>query len=356
MKKMSLLAVVFFFLCFNNISAKEYPSIYKGIRPMGMGGAFVAVSNDSNALFYNPAGLADITERRVSLLNLGVEFGRKAYNTIKDARGVDFEDESETAGFLRDHIGEYSHVGANLVPFYSRPNFAFALIGTTSVNLQARNRQYPKLVIDAVGDAGAAIGYAHAFLDNTLLVGASGKFITRKSLDKEYSVLDITTDDFNDKIDNDTEDGIGGLLDLGLIYLLKDIQISTKNVDFRFGISAANLGNNDMGDAKNIDDHIDLGFAANIDNWMFALDYVDVFTQMNVGDEDATKRIRIGAEYAFKPYLLFRFGFYQGYTTFGIGLNKKNVQFDLLSYAEEVAAYSGQRSDRRYALRLGLGF
>ena len=42
--------------------------------------------------------------------------------------------------------------------------------------------------------------------------------------------------------------------------------------------------------------------------------------------------------------------------TSGIGLATKNVQVDLLTYAEEVGTYSGQRDDRRYIVRLGIGF
>ncbi|MBN2298105.1 MAG: hypothetical protein JXM72_05900, partial [Deltaproteobacteria bacterium] len=284
------------------LSAKEYSFIYKGIRPMGMGGAFVAVSNDANALFYNPAGLADISESRTSLLNLGAEVGKSAYSLFREARTVDFDNELETAEFLRDNIGEYCHTSVTFLPYYERPNFAFALIGTGSINFQARNRQYPKLVADAVGDAGAGAGYGHAFFDDSLLVGASVKFITRKSLDQEYTVLDIVTDDFKDMLDDDTVDGSGGLIDLGIIYVLRDFQVGEKDVDFRFGISASNLGKNDMGDARNIDDHIDLGFATNIGKLTFALDYVDITNQLGE-DKDITKRIRIGAEYAVKPYL-----------------------------------------------------
>lgn len=32
-----------------------------GVRPLGMGGAFTAVADDSNAVYYNPAGIAEIT-------------------------------------------------------------------------------------------------------------------------------------------------------------------------------------------------------------------------------------------------------------------------------------------------------
>ena len=54
MKKIFYLLLILFTL---SLSAEEYNMIYRGARPMGMGGAFTGVSDDENALFYNPAGL-----------------------------------------------------------------------------------------------------------------------------------------------------------------------------------------------------------------------------------------------------------------------------------------------------------
>jgi hypothetical protein len=42
----------------------------QGIRPLGMGDAFVAVVDDRNALYYNPAGLARLDRTRLSGLGL----------------------------------------------------------------------------------------------------------------------------------------------------------------------------------------------------------------------------------------------------------------------------------------------
>lgn len=39
-----------------------------GARPAALGGAFVGLADDSNALFWNPAGLADLTERQLGLM------------------------------------------------------------------------------------------------------------------------------------------------------------------------------------------------------------------------------------------------------------------------------------------------
>lgn len=49
--------------------AGEFLSIGVGGRPLGMGGAYVAIANDITAGYYNPAGLAQINYPEVSLMH-----------------------------------------------------------------------------------------------------------------------------------------------------------------------------------------------------------------------------------------------------------------------------------------------
>jgi len=49
--------------------AGEFMAIGIGGRPLGMGGAFVAVANDVTAGYYNPAGLANINYPQISLMH-----------------------------------------------------------------------------------------------------------------------------------------------------------------------------------------------------------------------------------------------------------------------------------------------
>ncbi len=49
--------------------AGEFLSIGVGGRPLGMGGAYVAIANDVTAGYYNPAGLAQITYPEISLMH-----------------------------------------------------------------------------------------------------------------------------------------------------------------------------------------------------------------------------------------------------------------------------------------------
>jgi len=333
----------------------EYPYIYKGFRPFGMGGAFVAVSDDANALFYNPAGLADIKNMRASIFPIEIEIGENAYDMYNDALDIDFDNEVETAEFLRANMGEKAHFALQTLPSFSMPRFAFCLVGTARTDLEVMDRQYPKLSTSVINDLGIGAGYGHPFLNNNLLVGGSLKYIKRQSLVEKYTVLDITSEDLDDKIQDDLEEGSGILADIGIIYKFDEMGVE----GFRLGICANNLIGSELGDARDINDHVDIGCAKDFDLWItkatFAADYTDIFSQLE-GDNDIAKRLRFGVEFKLPAILTVRAGFYQGYFTSGASIDAKGARLDVLTYAEEIGSYAGQRIDRRYAMRFILGF
>jgi hypothetical protein len=117
----------------------------------------------------------------------------------------------------------------------------------------------------------------------------------------------------------------------------------------------SNLIGNKLGSAADLDPHVDIGLASRSETFTFAVDYVDLFGQLD-DDNDVGKRIHIGIEYIPVKILTLRTGIYQGYPTFGIGLGTQLMQFDVLTYTEEVGTYSGQNKDRRYMLRMAFGF
>ncbi len=360
MKKPAILAILSLITLSATISyAEEYPYIYKGIRPMGMGGAFVAVSNDANALFYNPAGLSYITEKKLTLISVEAEESQGGYEAFKDALDIDTENSQETADFLRDYIGDYKHAAASSFIRYERPSFAFGIFGTAKYNFMARDYANPKLIVDDVQDIGGGIGYAHPFLENKLSLGASAKYVSRKSLNREYSLIDLAGSSFDEVLKDDrrknTDDGSGALLDLGVIYRFDEVKAGDKNIVFQVGMAVNNLIGADLGDAEDLKEHVDIGFSADLGSWRAAIDYVDLLKSYDE-DDDTGKRLRLGIEYTVRDYLTLRAGFYQGYPTFGASLGNKYAQLDLLTYAEEVGTYSGQNKDRRYQFGLSFGF
>jgi len=68
---MRILAIAMFCLCASGASAQEERAIDNfsgvGVRAMGMGGAFAGVADDVTAMYWNPAGLAQITDREIQV-------------------------------------------------------------------------------------------------------------------------------------------------------------------------------------------------------------------------------------------------------------------------------------------------
>ena len=96
--------------------AKAYPVLHRGVRPLGMGGAFTAVADDENALFYNPAGLSALKGLELGLLNPIVEVSKKSLDLIKDADDTDFDEIDEVADLMRKYIGDHQHARVALFP------------------------------------------------------------------------------------------------------------------------------------------------------------------------------------------------------------------------------------------------
>jgi hypothetical protein len=65
---MKILILVIILLLLNNSYADDFEFGSLGARPLGMGGAFVAISDDANCVYYNPAGLAILKTREETFM------------------------------------------------------------------------------------------------------------------------------------------------------------------------------------------------------------------------------------------------------------------------------------------------
>ncbi len=80
--KLSCFYILFTTLCFTPLTFAAFNDIGVGARPLGLGGAFVALADDSNAPNYNAAGLAYIEEIQIGATHAQRFSGLITYNTI----------------------------------------------------------------------------------------------------------------------------------------------------------------------------------------------------------------------------------------------------------------------------------
>lgn len=163
------------------------PGYVVGARPSALGGAFTAVADDQNALFYNPAGLAKLDSKFAALADMSATFsiGSGGFGAMVD----DFDKVAASAkgfssgGSTPDMIDKFAKIGdvvssrtaamgSKLQSYWAQQRWGFAATIGFDFGLGVHAKVLPELADMAVnGDLDARIGYAHPFLDGKLNLG-----------------------------------------------------------------------------------------------------------------------------------------------------------------------------------------
>ncbi|NKE71596.1 conjugal transfer protein TraF [Candidatus Manganitrophus noduliformans] len=340
------------FLGIGVAAAEEFPSLYRGIRPLGMGGAFITLSDDENAMFYNPAGLNDVSGfGGVDLLNPVVEFSENSNSLYQDLSDLDTDSEAAVAEFLSGMVGEHQHVRLAVLPNFYMHNFAIGALGQATVDMEIRNRANPEVPTRVLLDAGVLASGALGFFDGMLQIGVTGKYVQREGVDTVYDAADIAGTDF-DPLDESVKKS-DFALDIGT-------KINFKNsLKPSVALVVQNITDLDFEELGIIPQQVNIGASINPDFWIlkttFAIELDDLTKQVEA-DDDLYKRLHLGAEFRFPMILAVRAGVNGGYLTAGASVDFWILSISAATYAEELGAISGQRSDRRYVAQLSLGF
>lgn len=333
-------------------TAREFPHFFQGVRPLGMGGAFTAVADDENALFFNPAGLAKVDQWSMGLINPLLESSESNSDLYKDVDDTDLDATSEVADLIRDNLGETAHFRLALFPHVVTPNFAIGVLGQVQANLEARNVANPEMDVDALGTASGHLGYGHGFFNDILRVGAGAKYISASRLREVYTAADISADDFDTRVEDDMMDGDGFGFDVGVMVTAPVLLKPT------LGVVVLNVGDVDLGDAGVLPQQLNVGVSLAHDfSWVKitgAADILDITKDAGF-DEDMNKRLHMGLE-AKTKYLALRTGLYQGYGSFGATIDLRLLKLDYANYAEEISSFAGGKPDRRHVAQVTIGW
>ncbi|MBI5573222.1 MAG: PorV/PorQ family protein [Elusimicrobia bacterium] len=256
--------------------------IAQGARAVAMGECYVALADDVNAIYFNPAGLAKLSSREIG-----------ANYTLW------FEDINK------------SYIG------YIHPPFKF---GTLGLAVNYVGIPFEKRTVED------DFNYEKVTLSNLAISVAWGKNITEK-MDVGAAIKIITED-------LDAKRNTGLAVDLGGIYKLKE--------DFNIGVSLQNIGTDMDSDYKDpLPMNIRLGVAKKLlDNKLTAI------SDFYMGIADGTMSIGLGGEYKlaemFRPRLGYRVRLNNNNLTgltgltagFGIKYNKYHLDYALAPYGE----------------------
>ncbi len=257
-----------------------------GARPLGMGGAFTALADDENALFYNPAGLASQEKFRFGSFwepRFGGSFGDLA-----------LAGEGLGAGLIFYNLGGIPRYDAQGRP---QGSFTYGATGT-------------------VGAGGLRVGKLLGVLPEGLAVGLAAKLY-------QISVPD--------------NPGGGMAFDLGLLWAQEGLRLGTLPLRLQLGAVVRNL----LGfGVRYKNGHVDpwqlnlrLGSALSLKALTLAVDFESRRGRgFHLGSEYRLKLERVGLS----GLALRLGGFFQGGLVFtlGLGLNYKSfwVDYALIAY------------------------
>lgn len=357
--------------------APEYPSLYKGVRPEGMGNAFIAMpGSDENAPFYNPAAINDYGEKlHFRILSPSFDFSPGSIGLAKDivnlAKDVNAASGNEAKvnvfrTFVDNHIGQFQSVAVRMPVLQVQHKWFFvSLLGDSRNTVSLRNRSFVNVEISSRSDVGGVIGSAYNFKDvlgieQNVQLGVDVKVIHRISIDRIVATNDIINNSrFSDSIPVKRSTGVG--VDVGLKGDFPTLGVAwLEAIKPTLAVTYQDIGNTRF--AAGVPDtqqSVSAGFAVhpNWGRWEFHV--ANDFRELNQ-DTAFMKKWHIGAE-AFAPKLgffrpSFRIGGNQGYIGGGTTLDFKYAKLEFATYGEEAGVSTSSKQLRRLAVNLSFGF
>jgi hypothetical protein len=367
MRKIFILTLAILIFSFS-LSFSEEASFFLGVRPAGMGSAFVAVSDDENAIFFNPAGIKKQNNWRVlgPIFKLGDDIRKlKDLSDAMDKANTN----QERADVIDDFIPLNVLVEGNMFPVYLNEEFSLGLFSGIKTRVEVLNPVQPRIEISGFTDTTLIYSCAQN-LDKKTSLGVSIKAISRKKImpantpvdtrdpeNPDRDVVVITqTDLLNyNKTDFEIKDfykkikGEGLSFNIGLLHNLnKKITLGAMISDF--GGTKINYGNT----TSQIPSALRLGISYRI-----PLNNKEILTALDISEFGKAgsfyKKLHLGSEFSLNGVNL-RLGINQGYPVFGMGIKIGYFKFGYAYYQEERGRYAGELAEKSHLISMELNF
>ena len=319
------------------LSASEPNFQFSSIRMQGMGGAGAAVANGENALYANPAALAQISDIVVRIAPLRFELNDAILDKQQALTDLSSSFSSEDTEAITNLIKNGlvpTKLGLNFssIPLLSMAfnGFGMGLFGQTQLVGNFVNKTNPVFQVSGIGDGAGVVGFARnmTLFGVDLSLGVTGKYILRgRTVDKDGSnvislgIADIISaaNGTSPSVNIQAGSGFGfdcavmGTLEVPFVGKVKTALV-LNNVGT--SISGSDINGNAFTTTIPMLPTLGLGFDSSlpfIGDFVTAVDY-----QFDSNSQDMFKNIHAGFEKSVWIFAL-RGGINQGYLTLGMG-------------------------------------
>jgi len=322
------------------------------VRALGMGNAYTAIVNDSDSIFYNPAGLGKMKGFNWNILDLGL--GANKVESYQDFLDV-IEDSSDVSTIINELYGKEVSVYLGGKSILSIGGFSFGAYGLSDLNLQVNNPVYPNINSQVRLDLAYVAGWGMELVPDILHVGLLGRRVVRQGGRIPIGVSTIANLNSQAIVDELSRKGLGYAVDFGATVSLPGVFRPTLSYTWR------DVGNTTFRPTGSelppqaVEQEQILGFGATFESTLMDIRPAVDFRHLTATQIPFGQRLNFGIEFSW-PILDVRGGFHQGYYTLGAGFDLWLMRVDAATYGVELGQYPGQLEDRRYMLQLTFEF
>ena len=347
------------------LSAKELRWTQFGVRPLGMGNAFVAVADDFNALFYNPAGLARLPTWHLETINPAVETSTQTISLVKDvfklAAGK-AGDITSVINILKGNTGKLLGGSLSLTPHFVMPHFGLG-IGTQSSFIMNVHRDINIEIALTIVRLVAPIAYAFDVIKDVLSVGASLKPVMTMGVAGDFDIGFLGAFSNPSELSNKFSAGYGVGADVGVLFT------PIKTMSPTIGLSVMDVGGTTFtpmklatgGVAPTTPEErsaaINAGFSfkpynTDVNYLLLAADAHMINQPIHY-----SHKFNLGTEFGFTSILKLQAGLKEGYWTAGMQFDVGLLKLRVASYGVDHGAVVGMQknaAERRIVMQLKL--
>ncbi len=359
----------------------------QGIRNLGMGNTGIAMSFDENALFYNPAGLASVDSIILSLPFLN-EISEDAINISNEVSKLGSSKTSDAVDLLMGKRVHFRNLTALnfLMPFGDWMTFGVAGGYETQFDIGVRNPVAIEIDFGTRFDEIYNLALGMPVSRGRWLVGAGIETVQRCDIPlKTHTIGTVVTNTKLSTYVGSCDPRTANLtraqtFNFGFQRRLE----SASALKMIWGMTANNVGGLKFKRSDNetnpADQDVEISTGLSLQpSWgpvrmLYAIDLRDLsmkhaddtYCQSKKETDCIWKRLHIGTEFGFFPLdsgtsiFAVRFGFNQGYFSYGFELNPfifirfLNIQWAV--YKTETGDKIGERPDKRKVLQINFGF
>lgn len=339
-----------------------FPELATSSRALAMGNAYISKTDDSSAVFYNPAGLGTIRFPHFHLSNFQFETNKGWLNSTGGGKATDVVTNISkafsldgTRNILRKNKGDVSHARFHLLPNFTMRHISIGYLYSFQQRAIIGKEATSKFEYAQRKDVGPYLALNLPIFGGIWKIGASVIYLSRKEINDEAAqdqTLTVT--------DNDYNMGKMFLVTAGTKFTIPVMFLPTFALTMHNASSKSFHAKDGAGLPDKIKSSMDIGFSltpqiGQVMRMHMEINYKDMTGQYSA--VDTTRKLLAGLEFDFARIMYFRLGYGDGFGSAGIGVRTQKLEFDLTTYAVDTTAKGFRgNEDRRFVIGFSTGF